>query len=71
MRPEILGAEYKLKGAEYDLAIAKGGRSPQLSVGASWNTAYSDDTGSTLLPWNPMISGHSWILTGTVQLVFR
>jgi len=42
-RPEILGAEYKLKGAEYDLAIAKGGRSPQLSVGASWNTAYSDN----------------------------
>jgi outer membrane protein len=43
IRPEILGAEYKLKGAEYDLAIAKGGRSPQLSVGASWNTAYSDN----------------------------
>lgn len=43
IRPEILGAEYKLRGAEYDLAIAKGGRSPQLSVGASWNTAYSDN----------------------------
>jgi outer membrane protein len=43
IRPEILGAEYKLKGAEYDLSIAKGGRSPQLSVGASWNTAYSDN----------------------------
>jgi outer membrane protein len=43
IRPEILGAEYKLRGAEYDLAIARGGRSPQLSVGASWNTAYSDN----------------------------
>ncbi len=43
IRPEILGAEYKLKGAEYDLAIAKGGRSPQISFGASWNTAYSDN----------------------------
>ena len=43
IRPEILGAEYKLKSAEYDLAIAKGGRSPQVSFGASWNTAYSDN----------------------------
>jgi outer membrane protein len=54
IRPEILGAEYKLKGAEYDLAIAKGGRSPQLSVGASWNTAYSDNRIDlvTLEPYN-------------------
>ncbi len=43
IRPEVLGAEYKLRGAEYDLAIAKGGRSPQISFGASWNTAYSDN----------------------------
>lgn len=43
IRPEILGAEYKLKGAEYDLSIARGGRSPQLSMGAQWNTAYSDN----------------------------
>lgn len=43
IRPEILGAEYKLKSAEYDLAIAKGGRSPQVSFGVSWNTAYSDN----------------------------
>ncbi|MGB8357651.1 MAG: TolC family protein [Bacteroidales bacterium] len=43
IRPEIRSAEYNLKGAEYDLAIAKGGRSPQLSVGASWSTAYSDN----------------------------
>lgn len=54
IRPEILGAEYKLRGAEYDLAIAKGGRSPQLSVGASWNTAYSDNRIDlvTLKPYN-------------------
>ena len=42
-RPEILGAEYRLKGAEYDLSIAKGGRSPRLSLGASIGTAYSDN----------------------------
>ncbi len=43
IRPEVLSAEYKLKGAEYDLAIARGGRSPQLSFGASLGTAYSDN----------------------------
>lgn len=42
-RPEILGAEYRLKGAEYDLSIAKGGRSPRLGLGASVGTAYSDN----------------------------
>lgn len=42
MRPEILSAEYQLKSAEYDLAIAKGGRSPRLSLGASMSTGYSD-----------------------------
>lgn len=43
IRPEVLSAEYRLKGAEYDLAIAKGSRSPQLSLGASWGTSYSDN----------------------------
>ncbi len=43
IRPEIRSAEFNLKGAEYDLAIARGGRSPQLSFGASWGTAYSDN----------------------------
>ncbi len=42
-RPEILSAEYQLKSAEYDLAIAKGNRSPRLSLGASVSTAYSDN----------------------------
>jgi outer membrane protein len=41
-RPEILSAEYKLKSAEYDLAIARGNRSPRLSLGASMSTGYSD-----------------------------
>jgi outer membrane protein len=43
IRPEIKSAEFNLKGAEYDLAIARGGRSPQLSLGVSWGTAYSDN----------------------------
>jgi outer membrane protein len=42
-RPEVLGAEYRLRGAEYDLSIAKGGRSPRLGFGASVGTAYSDN----------------------------
>jgi outer membrane protein len=42
-RPEILSAEYQLRQAEYDLAIARGGRSPRLSLGANIGTAYSDN----------------------------
>jgi outer membrane protein len=41
-RPEILSAEYQLKSAELDLAIARGGRSPRLSLGATASTGYSD-----------------------------
>jgi outer membrane protein len=41
-RPEILSAEYQLRSAEYDLAIARGNRSPRLSLGASMSTGYSD-----------------------------
>jgi len=41
-RPEVLSAEYQLKSAELDLAIARGGRSPRLSLGASASTGYSD-----------------------------
>ena len=41
-RPEILSAEYQLRSAEYDLAIAKGNRSPRLSLAASLSTGYSD-----------------------------
>ncbi|NLE34703.1 MAG: TolC family protein [Bacteroidales bacterium] len=41
-RPEILSAEYQLRSAEYDLAIARGNRSPRLSLGASISTGYSD-----------------------------
>lgn len=41
-RPEIRGAEYRLKSSEYALKIAKGGRSPRLSLGGNYGTLYSD-----------------------------
>lgn len=40
-RPEILGAELRLRSAEYDLKIAKGGRSPRLNLNTSFSTGYS------------------------------
>lgn len=40
--PEIKSAEYRLKSSEKSLAIAKGNRSPSLSLGAGWGTNYSD-----------------------------
>ena len=41
-RPEIRGAEFRLKSSEYALKIAKGGRSPRLSVRGSYGTLFSD-----------------------------
>jgi outer membrane protein len=40
-RPEIKSSEMKLAASEYDLKIAKGGRSPQLSLNYSYNTRYT------------------------------
>lgn len=40
--PQIKGAEYRLESSEKSLLIAKGARSPRLSVSASYGTGYSD-----------------------------
>jgi outer membrane protein len=40
--PEVRGAEFRLKSSEQDLKIAKGARSPRLSLNGSWGTVYSD-----------------------------
>lgn len=40
--PEIKSAEYRLLSSEKSLSVAKGGRSPRLSMSASWGTGYSD-----------------------------
>jgi outer membrane protein len=42
IRPEIKSAELNLSVSEYDLKIAKGGRSPRLTMNHSFNTRYSD-----------------------------
>ncbi len=43
-RPEIKSSELKLTASEYNLKIAKGGRSPQLSLNYSYNARYSNPT---------------------------
>lgn len=65
-RPEILSAESSLKASEYDLAIAKGGRSPKLQFGASMGTAYNSsrkkvvitpsDTIMVKIPFNDQVN---------------
>jgi outer membrane protein len=40
-RPEIKSSELKLTASEYDLKIAKGGRSPRLSLNYGVNTRYT------------------------------
>jgi outer membrane protein len=41
-RPEVKSSEMKLSASEYDLKIAKGGRSPQLTMNHSFMTMYSN-----------------------------
>lgn len=41
-RPEVKSSEYKLSSSEYDLKIARGARSPRLSLSNSFSTGYSD-----------------------------
>jgi len=42
LMPEIKSAEYRLKSSEEGLKIARGARSPRLSLGGSYSTLYSD-----------------------------
>jgi outer membrane protein len=46
-RPEIKSSELKLKASEYDLKIAKGGRSPRISLNYSYNTRYTNIANQT------------------------
>ncbi len=39
-RPEIKGAEYRLKSSEYNVLVAKGNYYPSLSLGANYGTSY-------------------------------
>lgn len=41
-RPEVKGSEYRLSSDEYDLRIAKGTRSPRLTMNNSFSTGFSD-----------------------------
>lgn len=54
-RPEVKSSELKLTSSEYDLKISKGGRSPRLSMGSSFSTAYVNTT-RKLLSIDPVTS---------------
>lgn len=58
-RPEIRSAELKLSSAEYDLKIARGGRSPRLTSSHSFGTRYNyvfNDT--TNIPFEEQIKNY-------------
>jgi outer membrane protein len=42
IRPEIKGAEFRLRSSEQGLKIAKGARSPRISLNGTYGTLYSD-----------------------------
>lgn len=48
IRPEIKSAEYRLGSYQEQVAIAKGGLYPSLSVGANYNNYYNDKYPTTL-----------------------
>lgn len=47
-RPEVKSSELKLTASEYDLKIAKGKRSPGISMNHSFSTGYYNTTSKTL-----------------------
>lgn len=52
-RPEIKSAEYRLQSAERALAIARGSRSPIISMSGGWGTTWSDQI-RVINPDNPL-----------------
>jgi outer membrane protein len=51
--PEIKSAEYNVQSSEYALAIARGSRSPSLSMSAALGTNYSDQIRQSNNPLDP------------------
>jgi outer membrane protein len=51
--PEIKSAEYSLKSAEQSLAIARGQRSPRLTLNGSYGNNYSDQIKKSYDPTSP------------------
>jgi outer membrane protein len=54
-RPEVKSSELKLTASEYDLKIARGGRSPRLTMSNSFSTSYVNTT-KKLLGLDPVTS---------------
>lgn len=42
IQPQIKSAEFRVKSSQKGLSVARGGRSPRLSLGGSYGTGYSD-----------------------------
>jgi len=58
-RPEIRSSELKLKSSEYDLKIARGGRSPKLSLSHSFSTGYTHILDTTYsAPFNDQVKNN-------------
>ncbi|HOY37954.1 MAG: TolC family protein [Bacteroidales bacterium] len=71
--PEIKSADMKLKSSEYQLAIARGSRSPQLSVSASYGTGYSNARKmiDDITPASPVLTGYAVDAYGNYSDVYQ
>lgn len=59
--PHVKSAEYELKSNEYNLAMNKGRRSPQIYARGSWGTGYSStltDTLGNVFSYNDQMNGN-------------
>jgi outer membrane protein len=52
--PQIKSAEYALKSAKSELAVAQGSRSPKISLQGDLYTVYNFNAVKTLVPYNPI-----------------
>ncbi len=70
--PQIKSAEYKLRSAEHSLNIAKGYRSPNLSLSGTYSSGYSDsrqkktDQETVTIPIGETVSGE--VVQSTTQI---
>jgi outer membrane protein len=57
--PQIRSAEYKLQSARAGLNVARGGRSPQISLSGFYYTSYSDARQRTTMNYEPTVIGQT------------
>ncbi len=69
--PQIRGAEYRVSAEEKELLVSKGGRSPMLTLSASYGTGYSDRANKFIYGVSPDSIGYVGSTNSPVYMDIR